>query len=129
MKRRCSAKDLLELMLYESVPSSIFAVEYGSRPRLLGIETDALEVWTGGLSQYKTTVGNEEQKFAEEVDYAHQLARKRREDNKEFGEVNLFDYSADGLPNFEVRSGLHEFEQNIDPKSLKVNKEEDEYFE
>ena len=128
MKRRCSAKDLLELMLYESVPSSIFAVEYGSRPRLLGIETDALEVWTGGLSQYKTTVGNEEQKFAEEIDYAHQLASRRR------GEISFFqteepDYSGDGLPNFEVKSGLHEFEQNIDPKSLKVDKEEEDLFE
>ena len=39
------------------------------------------------------------------------------------------DYSADGLPDFEVKSGLHEFEQNIDPKSLKVDKEEDDLFE
>lgn len=131
MKRRCSAKDLLELMLYEAVPSSIFAVLSSSRPRLLGIETENLNLWTEGMSLYRNTTGDEGRHFADEVSYAQQVADAR---TKGYGKVSLFqteepDYSADGLPDFEVKSGLHEFEQNIDPKSLKVDKEEDDLFE
>ena len=128
MKRRCSSKDLLELMLYEAVPSSIFAVLSSSRPRLLGIETENLNLWTEGMSLYRTTTGDEGRHFADEVSYAQQMADDRF---KGYEKVSLFqtkepDYSADGLPNLEFKSGLHEFEQNIDPKLLKINKEEEE---
>jgi|ETNmetMinimDraft_12_1059888.scaffolds.fasta_scaffold17865_3 hypothetical protein len=119
MKRRCSSKDLLELLCYENVPSAIFSVISGSRYELIGVEQDSDKLSNQGFGEYRAKTDQEI--FLDEHTYSDRLSDNfflKSEDN-----INEI-VNSDLLPNFDVKYDIHQFENAIYERLRKDQKDE-----
>ena len=113
MKRRCTSKDLLELLCYENVPSAIFSVISGSRYELIGVEQESDKLSSQGFGAYREKTN--EEIFLDEHNYHHHLlndnSTKLKTNIHEFINFNL-------LLNFDVKNDIHQFEKRSKKQSL-----------
>ena len=119
MKRRCTSKDLLELLCYENVPSAIFSVISGSRYELLGVEQDSDKLSTQGFGTYR--IKTDEEIFLDEYNYSDRLTDKFFLKSEDY--IHEF-VNFDLLPNFDVKCDIHQFENAIYERLRKNQKDE-----
>ncbi|MBM31593.1 MAG: hypothetical protein CL764_01925 [Chloroflexi bacterium] len=106
MKRRCTSKDLLELLCYENVPSAIFSVISGSRYELIGVEQESDKLSSQSFGTYR--MKTDEEIFLDEHNYLHYLIHEKSSIFK--GNIHKF-INSDLLPNFDVKHDIHYFEK------------------
>ena len=104
MKRRCSQKDLMELISFDNVPAAIVAISSGSKQRFADSEKPYLEQWLQELDKTPKAKNNNDDYYDDEI------RPFNRDINPENVDVNIFnlppsvrgkpDYSDDGLPDF-----------------------------
>jgi hypothetical protein len=121
MKRRCTQQDLMQLIAYDNVPAAIVAISTGAKPRFADSEKPYLEQWLQELD--KTPKPKDSNDY-----YDDEIRPFNRDiDPSQPADVNIFnlppsvrkiDYSADGLPNFDVD------EQETQPETHDETEEE-----